>query len=338
MPDPKFPDPTKTPAAQIERLQATVQLLKEARDNLVRENLELSDRLRALEEHYRQELAATQETIKKMAEEGTIGLGAMGELVRRLQEEISTIESDLQVAKYEARTDPATGLLNRRGLGERFEIALARLEHGRDRGSVRRAGDQPVKYTALALDMDNLKIFNDLWSHKVGDMVLMAATQYLRANIRHNKDVAGRMGGEEFCVLFESPLENIRDKFLQTDSAGEPCMKMSFSVRISPRAAKEFGKSAGTAEIIEPYEKPDLPVEIVYYVDDPAEEEKKEHPFVTGVTFSGGLTELDPDDFNIDGPYGRADIAASMAKGVGKNRILIYKPGMVKVKTEGNGR
>jgi diguanylate cyclase (GGDEF)-like protein len=88
----------------------------------------------------------------------------------------------------EARTDPLTGLLNRRGFDEHATRELAHI--GRD-GS-------PI---ALAtLDIDFFKQVNDAWGHLTGDRVLAHLADVLARESRVI-DVAARMGGEEFAVL-----------------------------------------------------------------------------------------------------------------------------------------
>jgi diguanylate cyclase (GGDEF)-like protein len=54
--------------------------------------------------------------------------------------------------------------------------------------------------TALFLDIDHFKQFNDTYSYAVGDHVLQRLAGVIRENIR-KVDVAGRYGGEEFVVL-----------------------------------------------------------------------------------------------------------------------------------------
>jgi diguanylate cyclase (GGDEF)-like protein len=88
----------------------------------------------------------------------------------------------------EARTDPLTGLLNRRGLGERAVVEIARS---------RRDG------TMLALasfDLDYFKRINDEWGHEAGDRVLSWIGRLLTAESR-DIDTVARVGGEEFVVL-----------------------------------------------------------------------------------------------------------------------------------------
>lgn len=88
----------------------------------------------------------------------------------------------------EARTDPLTGLLNRRALDERLEAELARQE---------RAGG-PV--SLLLLDLDNFKQINDEQGHARGDEVLQGVADAMR-DVARTADVLGRIGGDEFALL-----------------------------------------------------------------------------------------------------------------------------------------
>ena len=88
----------------------------------------------------------------------------------------------------EARIDPLTGLLNRRGLDERLTAELSRAE--RD-GS-------PLG--AVAFDLDHFKRVNDEHGHEIGDRVLSWLGTLLKEQAR-GVDVIARVGGEEFVVL-----------------------------------------------------------------------------------------------------------------------------------------
>ncbi|MFC7244944.1 GGDEF domain-containing protein [Catellatospora aurea] len=84
--------------------------------------------------------------------------------------------------------DELTGVNNRRGflLAARRELALAQ--------QAQRPG------VLLFVDVDGLKRINDTYGHGVGDHALESTSQLLRANIRR-RDVLGRIGGDEFCLL-----------------------------------------------------------------------------------------------------------------------------------------
>lgn len=87
-----------------------------------------------------------------------------------------------------ARTDPLTGLYNRRHF---FELAQRELERVR-----RSQGAMAV----LLLDIDNFKQINDSFGHQAGDSALCAIADLLRDSLRA-ADVSARYGGEELVVL-----------------------------------------------------------------------------------------------------------------------------------------
>jgi diguanylate cyclase (GGDEF)-like protein len=87
-----------------------------------------------------------------------------------------------------ARTDPLTGLLNRRGLEEIFDVELERA---------RRSG---ARLSVVAGDLDGFKLVNDRLGHQAGDEALVALSADL-LKWKRRIDVAARVGGEEFALL-----------------------------------------------------------------------------------------------------------------------------------------
>lgn len=84
----------------------------------------------------------------------------------------------------QGRTDPLTGLANRRALDE----TLAQW------------ADQTAPCAIAALDIDYFKRINDRCGHAAGDQVLVTLARAVRGSIRE-QDRAFRVGGEEFIVL-----------------------------------------------------------------------------------------------------------------------------------------
>lgn len=58
-------------------------------------------------------------------------------------------------------------------------------------------------YTIAMMDIDNFKRVNDTYGHLVGDEVLKRIAGIVKSNTRGN-DFAGRYGGEEFIMFFET--------------------------------------------------------------------------------------------------------------------------------------
>ncbi len=87
-----------------------------------------------------------------------------------------------------ALTDALTGVANRRHVEVAAEQAL---EHSR-------ANDEPL--AVLTFDLDWFKRINDGHGHACGDQVLVRVARACESVLRQ-KDLLGRMGGEEFIVL-----------------------------------------------------------------------------------------------------------------------------------------
>ncbi|MGE5596437.1 MAG: putative bifunctional diguanylate cyclase/phosphodiesterase [Hyphomicrobiales bacterium] len=87
----------------------------------------------------------------------------------------------------QALRDPLSGLVNRRGFGERLDERL----HDAEAGS-------PV--AVLFLDLDNFKEVNDTLGHANGDRLLAEVGRRIRACVRPGDTVA-RLGGDEFAIL-----------------------------------------------------------------------------------------------------------------------------------------
>jgi len=94
-----------------------------------------------------------------------------------------------------ARTDPLTGLLNRRALGEHLTRAAA---HARRR-------DEPL--SLMMIDLDRFKETNDEFGHEAGDHVLRSFANCLRDALRAD-DIYGRWGGDEFLVALPATDSN----------------------------------------------------------------------------------------------------------------------------------
>lgn len=98
------------------------------------------------------------------------------------------LESVVAMLGNAARTDPLTGLANRRGFQAKFDADFARaVGHGRPLG-------------LICVDLDRFKLINDQFGHDVGDGALQHFGDVIRASIRHTV-TAGRLGGEEFVVI-----------------------------------------------------------------------------------------------------------------------------------------
>jgi diguanylate cyclase (GGDEF)-like protein len=108
--------------------------------------------------------------------------------MRRLEQQQDALEMQQAELERLARTDPLTGLLNRRSF---FDEASTELRW------VQRSGFPAV---VISFDLDDFKTINDTRGHAAGDAALRAVSDLLRAE-RRATDVIGRLGGEEFAIV-----------------------------------------------------------------------------------------------------------------------------------------
>jgi diguanylate cyclase len=135
--------------------------------------------------------------------------GMYHEHLKKSSEEVERLRGELELVQGLALTDPLTGLLNRRGLDHQIQ----RISHGNLQGC-----------TLLIVDIDHFKAINDAHGHLLGDKVIVAVANVLRACIGERGPIA-RIGGEEFAVLLS-----------HTSSAG------GVELAEAIRAAVEHGK------------------------------------------------------------------------------------------------
>jgi diguanylate cyclase (GGDEF)-like protein len=99
--------------------------------------------------------------------------------------EIESLQGELVRS---ARYDSLTGMYNRGTFLAEFEREVSRSARG------------GPAFSLAIFDLDQFKQINDRYGHPVGDRVLKAFAEALRASIRKH-DVVGRYGGEEFALL-----------------------------------------------------------------------------------------------------------------------------------------
>ncbi|QWT19896.1 GGDEF domain-containing protein [Bacillus sp. NP157] len=126
----------------------------------------------------------------------------------------------------QARHDSLTGISNRQYFVDQCTAALAEASRSRE----------PI---ALALfDLDHFKQINDSFGHAEGDWVLLRVVAECRDHLAAN-DVFGRLGGEEFAVLFRAttPAQALERVERVRVAIGEP----STEHRTIARATASFG-------------------------------------------------------------------------------------------------
>jgi diguanylate cyclase (GGDEF)-like protein len=107
--------------------------------------------------------------------------------LQQYQQQLERQNADLE---EQTRTDPLTGLPNRRAFAAALALSMERsLREGR-------------RLSVAMLDIDHFKTINDLHGHATGDEVLVAIGGLLRSQFAAG-GMAARHGGEEFVLLLE---------------------------------------------------------------------------------------------------------------------------------------
>jgi diguanylate cyclase (GGDEF)-like protein len=112
----------------------------------------------------------------------------LAESREELRQYAERLQASMEIQHSLARTDPLTGIPNRRYLDEIVNAESAR--------AVRQ---NSILSLAMA-DLDYFKLVNDTYGHPAGDEVLIAVSQLARRTCRE-MDVVGRYGGDEFVFV-----------------------------------------------------------------------------------------------------------------------------------------
>ena len=113
-------------------------------------------------------------------------MDSIGGLLRIVLEH-EAIERELA---RQARTDPLTGLLNRRAFMDEASRRIDRLDR------------EGLPGTLIFIDLDHLKPLNDRLGHEAGDAALVLTASLLRSTVR-GTDLVARLGGDEFALWLD---------------------------------------------------------------------------------------------------------------------------------------
>lgn len=156
------------------------------------------------------------------------------------QAQIVKLHQELDRVSTQARHDPLTGALNRKGLEEALEREISTF----------RRKETPL--SVALLDIDNFKALNDSLGHVMGDSALTHLAQVARECMRP-QDTLARFGGEEFVILLpdtamEKGIEAMtrlqRELTKKFFMAGTEKVLITFSAGVAQVAPAEPGMDA----------------------------------------------------------------------------------------------
>lgn len=133
-----------------------------------------------------------------------------------------------KMLRQQSRTDPLTGLANRRYL---FTVLEAEIE---------RAHRYDVPLSLMICDLDDFKRVNDTCGHQAGDDVLRQVADILRGESRQT-DLPARYGGDEFVLLLPHTSAHNAAKAGQRIVRAIHCMRKE--------TYEDLGMSAGIATL-----------------------------------------------------------------------------------------
>lgn len=167
-------------------------------------------------------------------------LQAMRERAIQTEAELAKLHRELDRVSAQARHDPLTGALNRKGLDEALNKEVSNVLR---------------KETLLCvslLDIDNFKSLNDSKGHATGDAALTHLATVARECMRP-QDTLARYGGEEFVILLpDTPLDKAMEVMTRLQReltkrfflAGTEKILITFSAGVAQMATGETGADA----------------------------------------------------------------------------------------------
>ncbi len=120
----------------------------------------------------------------------------MQEKVVATETTLVRLYEELDKVSAQARHDPLTDALNRKGLDDALSREIANAQR------------KNLPLSVCLLDIDNFKKLNDRLGHETGDKALIHLANVARQCMRPN-DTLARYGGEEFVILMpDTPLSH----------------------------------------------------------------------------------------------------------------------------------
>ena len=148
----------------------------------------------------------------------------------RLEAQLRTAQQGLvtknRSLKLLARNDGLTGIANRRHFDARLDAEF------------KRAAREGTSLALVFMDVDHFKKYNDHYGHPAGDTCLQFIANSIRAGRRSSRNLAARVGGEEFAILLP-----------ETDLYGAIAIADSVRKAIAAARREHFGNPTGFVSV-----------------------------------------------------------------------------------------
>lgn len=129
----------------------------------------------------------------------------------------------IYILDYQSKTDQLTGLYNRRGILQQIPEFVSEKKNS-------------YSIYVIYVDLDGLKVINDIYGHDEGDLSIKKLGIILKRAFKH-ESIIGRMGGDEFLVLYASDEGNveklIREQLSQKETEVNDEYKQEIDVHMS---------------------------------------------------------------------------------------------------------
>ena len=196
--------------------------------NALNDSVHQSDSLNILKTLLSEQLGELNQTVSNLAalesekaqEEAEGRVKMIMSKLSVVESEVSDLKASLHKANEQAFIDSLTGVPNRRAYDERIKLEFKRWQRKKE------------ALVLAVMDIDHFKSINDTYGHPIGDKVLRTISQLVDKKVR-DSDFFGRIGGEEFAVIFTGiDLDNAIKRLNQFRESIENCKFGSKGKRI----------------------------------------------------------------------------------------------------------
>ena len=157
------------------------------------------------------------------------------EQILRTEQDIETLKGELEILRELVHTDQPTGAFNRRG----FDASFIREAANADRNN--------VSLCLVLLELDDLKLFNDVYGYHIGDLALSHLVYITQKSLRPS-DIIARFEKDKFVILLANTTielatlvskrlqNNLVENYLKNDEHSIP---ITFSAGVVARTRYE---------------------------------------------------------------------------------------------------